>query len=69
MKRVGGKCLIFAQFSHASNLTENFGLLAVIEVFRSEMEFSKKYGGGKLIERLKAHSHYPFSDLERQPVV
>jgi hypothetical protein len=69
MKNVGGKCLIFAQFTQPSAKTENFGLLAVIEVFRSEIDFARKNGGGKLLQRLKDHGHYPFSDLDREAVV
>jgi suppressor of fused protein SUFU len=69
MERVGGKCLIFDGYAcHSDDVAENFGLLAILEVFRSEMEYARKHGGAKLIQRLKAKGHYPYSDLEREPV-
>ena len=69
MKRVGGKCLIFDGYaSHSDDMGEDFGLLAVIEVFRSEMEYARKHGGATLIQRLKEKGHYPYSDLDRAPV-
>jgi hypothetical protein len=69
MKNVGGKCLIFEGFSPTSRLgIEEFGLLAIIEVFRSEMNFARKNGGAKLIALLKDAGAYPFSDLDRKPV-
>src|SRR5438094_413151 len=46
----------------------DFGLLAVIEVFRSEMDYVRKNGGAKLLQRLKAKDHYPHYDLDREPV-
>jgi len=30
--------------------------------------FARGQGGGKLIDRLKNAGHYPYSDLEREPV-
>ncbi|MDB5313285.1 MAG: hypothetical protein JWO38_7487 [Gemmataceae bacterium] len=69
MERVGGKCLIFDGYAcHSDDAAENFGLLAIIEVFRPEMEYARKRGGAKLIERLKSDGHYPYSDLDREPV-
>jgi hypothetical protein len=69
MERVGGKCLIFDGYAcHSDDVAENFGLLALIEVFRSEMEYARKHGGANLIKRLKAKGHYPYSDLDREPV-
>lgn len=69
MDDVGGKCFIFAGYaSHSDDLADRFGLMVVIEVFRSEMEFARASGGAKLIERLKQGGHYPYSDLDREPV-
>lgn len=69
MERVGGKCLIFDGYAcHSDNVAEDFGLLAVIEVFRSEMEYARRHGGAKLIKWLKAKGHYPYSDLGREPI-
>lgn len=70
MEGVGGKCLIFDGYAcHTDDETgKTFGLLALIEVFRSEMEYARRKGGEKLIERLKAKGVYPYSDLDRKPV-
>ena len=69
MEQVGGKCLIFDGYAaHADENGERFGLLAIIEIFRSEMEFARKRGGAKLIGKLKSRGHYPYSDLDRKPV-
>ena len=70
MEIVGGKCLIFDGYAnHHDDEVGTFGLLAVIEVFRSEMEFAMANGGGQLIDMLKAAGHYPYSDMDRDPVV
>jgi len=69
MPIVGGRCLIFDGYpSYPKGEPAEFGLLAVIEVFRSEMAFARKNGGAKLLKRLKAKGHYPYSDLDRKPV-
>jgi len=67
MKNVGGKCLIFDRFPPGEG-KQDFGLLCVIEVFRSEMDFARKNGSAKLTERLRAASAYPYSDMGRKPV-
>jgi hypothetical protein len=70
MDRIGGKCLIFDGYAkHSDSVAQDFGLLAIIEVFRSEMNYARKRGTAKLIERLKAKNVYPYSDLDRKPVV
>lgn len=66
---VGGRCLIFDGYpSYPNDEPAEFGLLAVIEVFRSEMGYARKHGGAKLLSRLKAKGHYPYSDMDREPV-
>jgi hypothetical protein len=47
----------------------NHHLLLCLEVFRSEMEFARKNGSEKLIQLLKEKGIYPYSDLDRNPVV
>lgn len=70
MEIVGGRCLIFDGYpSYPKDQPTEFGLLAVIEVFRSELEFARENGGAELLKRLKAKGHYPYSDLDRKPVV
>ncbi len=67
MERVGGKCLIFQAYGWRGK-KESFGLLAVIEVLRSEMEFARASGTAALVERLREAGHDPYSDLDREPV-
>jgi hypothetical protein len=43
-------------------------LLLCLQVFRSEMEFSRANGSEELLKRLKTAGHYPYSDLDRQPI-
>ncbi len=68
MEDVGGKCLIFDAYARESDAKAPFGLLLLIEISRSEMRFAQKRGGGKLLSRLKQANHYPYSDLDREPV-
>lgn len=44
-------------------------LLLCLQVFRSEMEFARENGSDELFKLLKQAGYYPYSDLERQPVV
>ena len=69
MPRVGGRCLIFDGYpSYPEDEPAEFGLLAVIEVFRLEMEYARGNGVANLLSRLKDKGHYPYSDLNREPV-
>jgi hypothetical protein len=69
MEKLGGKCLIFDAYGAPRDESRRgFGILAIIEVFRSEMDFARATGGAELIQRLKAAGHYPYSDLDRDPV-
>nr|WP_295927195.1 suppressor of fused domain protein [uncultured Dyadobacter sp.] len=43
-------------------------LLLCILLFRSEMEYAREYGSDVLLKMLKAAGHYPYSDLDREPV-
>jgi hypothetical protein len=70
MQGVGGKCLIFdSAGQHSDEFVRCFGLLTVIEIFRSEMHFAMEHSGALLLEKLKAAGHYPYSDMDRKPVV
>jgi len=70
MDNVGGKCFIFDAYPSESAADESglFGVLAIIEIFRSEMDYARENGGGQLIQMLKDAGHYPYSDLDREPV-
>lgn len=69
MKHVGGKCLIFDAYGPEDDgQFRTFGILAIIEIHPSEMDFARSEGGDELIARLKSAGHYPYSDLDREPV-
>lgn len=64
MEHVGGTCMIFAPFGPPAP----FGILGVIEIFRSEMTSAREHGGQQLIQLLTDAGHFPYSDLEREAV-
>ena len=45
------------------------GLLLLIEVHEQEMAYAQRSGVPALLQRLKSAGAYPFSDLDRKPVV
>lgn len=45
------------------------GLLLIMEIFASELEYARRYGSGLLFDKLKDAGVYPYSDMDRQPVV
>ncbi len=70
MEHVGGKCLMFDAYSPTQAVgSAQMGLLLIIEVFRSEMTHAMKNGGAKVLSLLKEAGHYPYSDLDRDPVI
>ena len=44
-------------------------LLLCLEVFQSEMEYSIENGSDSVLNKLKKAGAYPYSDLDRKPVV
>ena len=70
---IGGQCLILdAYVKNGQGLEINnrqFGLMLAINIHRSEMEFARKNGGETLLELLKKKGIYPYSNLDRNPVV
>ncbi|MBK1853914.1 suppressor of fused domain protein [Verrucomicrobiaceae bacterium 5K15] len=71
MEKIGGKCFLFDAYPSetAKEKSALFGVMVVIEVFRSEMDAAREHGGAQLIQKLKDAGHYPYSDLDRDPVV
>ena len=67
MESVGGKCLIFDAYDFDGDRAK-FGLLAIIEIHRSEMHYAREHGGEKLLAKLKTAGYYPYSDMERPAV-
>ncbi len=81
-KQLAGRCFIFDELPAAAPVPvptspderspldgKRFGVLLAIEVFREEMNWAREEGTAKLVERLQAAGAYPFSDLDREPVV
>ena len=69
MEVVGGKCLVFDGYgSRRDETVRSFGILAIIEIFRSEMHFAMEHGAAEFFKKLQAAGHYPYSDLDREPV-
>ena len=70
MEKVGGKCFIFDAYAPPDDLgPREMGLLLILEVFRSEMNVAMEEGSGGVLQLLKEAGHYPYSDLDRPPVV
>lgn len=44
-------------------------LLLCIEIFPSEMAYARQNGSKELVKKLKKAGYYPYSDLDRNPVV
>lgn len=44
-------------------------LLLCLQIFRSEMDFARSNGSDELFKLLKEKGHYPYSDLDREPVI
>lgn len=66
-------CLIFDEYKK-DNIDfiidgKRYGFLVCIEVFRSEMEYAMNNGSTELFKLLKEKGNYPYSDLDREPVV
>lgn len=45
------------------------GLLLCLEVLPTELAFARKHGSRQLLKKLMDAGHYPYSDLDREPVV
>ncbi|MES1216378.1 MAG: hypothetical protein ABUT20_12755 [Bacteroidota bacterium] len=67
------KCLVFDNYQPSNKEfvigNRKHHLLLCLEVFRSEMEFARENGSKMLFDKLKVAGHYPYSDLNREPVV
>jgi hypothetical protein len=69
-EEIGGKCFIFDGMTKREGKgPAEFGLMAILEIFPSEMKFAREFGGRQLLDWLKSTNHYPYSDMERKPIV
>jgi len=66
-------CLVFYEYSPDGKELyigdKQHGLLLIIEVFEKEMEYSRQHGSAQLLDKLKKNGYYPYSDMDRKPVV
>ena len=66
-------CLLFDEFTNPQQRLQigdsQHALLLCIEVFPQEMAFAVEHGSARLLDRLKSHGVYPYSDLDRPPAV
>ena len=70
MEKLGGACLIFDGYGlHNEGVAVNFGLLLIMEIHRSEMNYAREHGAAALFHLLKQAGHYPYSDMDREAVV
>ena len=67
MAELAGRCLIFDAYRPMIE-HDRFGLLLLMEIHRSEMDFARENGGQQLIDRLIASGYFPYSDLDRPAV-
>jgi hypothetical protein len=67
------KCLIFDEYQSGEQQfmigNRKHGLLLIMEIFPSEMQFARDHGSDQLFARLREKGIYPYSDLDRSPVV
>lgn len=67
------QCLIFSNYRPDGRQfkigDQEHGLLLVLEVHKSEMDYARQNGTAQLIDKLKAAGYYPKSDLDRPAVV
>ncbi|MGN6416862.1 MAG: hypothetical protein ACTHMC_05200 [Pseudobacter sp.] len=66
-------CLIFDQYQPSDNKflvgESEHHLLLCLEIFKSEMDYSRTNGSAALFNKLREAGHYPYSDMNREPVV
>lgn len=44
-------------------------LMAAVRIHRSELDYARENGTEALFAKLIEHGHYPYADLDREPVV
>lgn len=70
---IGGKCMILDCFSEpyidAKTNYKKFGLMLLMEIHRTEMEFAMQQKGRELLQLFKEKGIYPFTGIDRDPVI
>lgn len=65
-------CLLFDRFDRPAALRlgkKKHHLLLCMEIFPAELAYARQSGTARLLSLLQAAGHYPYSDLDRAPVV
>ncbi len=65
---MAGRNFIFHGYK-SDLFSQDFGIMLVMEIFDSELKFKESNGGDALIEKLIEAGVYPYSDMDREPVV
>ena len=70
-ERLAGRCLILdALVSSEAAERHALGLMLIVEIHPEEMRWAMEgQRGTALLEKLRYAGHYPYSDLDREPVV
>lgn len=72
-EKEANRCVILDEYKNPNMSfmigNKKHGLLLVIEVFRSEMEYAMMYGSESMLSKLKEKGYYPYSDLDREVLV
>ena len=62
------KAFLFDTYATFTLFGEEFELRLCIGITKAELQFKMQHGSEKLLELLKSHSVYPFTDLKRRSV-
>jgi hypothetical protein len=62
-------CCFYYKYADFSVGKRKHHLLLIMEVFESELNYAREEGTAKLLDKLKNKGYFPYSDLDRQPVV
>jgi hypothetical protein len=68
----GQMCLLFDRYDREEPLRlgkKKHHLLLCMEIFSSELDYARCAGAAHLLSMLMAAGHYPYSDLDRSPVI
>jgi hypothetical protein len=62
------KAIIFDKYATFRIGLKKYGLMLIIGITEDELEWKKRNGGAKLIEKLKEKNIYPLTDLKRRSI-
>jgi hypothetical protein len=62
------KAIIFDKYATFRIDLKKYGLMLILGITEDELEWAKRNGGTKLIEKLKEKNIYPITDLQRRSI-